>query len=223
MALVTPESVGEAAKALRESGERVSVRGIRLYLGGGSPNQILTILRDLDRSTTSQTYDAPEIPKTVLSSIQKAMTEAGEAATREARQTIKDLEGTQGELGREIQGLETTVSKQEARIKDLLAELAGREKDVAKLESKAEHLLTSKEDAINRLEAQRVEERKRGDALAAKLSDEQKKLAVADTKTQAAMERAEEADLRLSSVSFQLEGAFREMDRLRRQIEQQGE
>lgn len=223
MALVTPESVGEAAKALRETGERVSVRGIRLYLGGGSPNQILTILRDLDETTASQSDAELHIPKAVLGSIRMAMKVAGEEATREAQQTIKDLEGTQGELGREIQGLEATASKQEARIKDLLADLAGREKDVAKLESKVEQLLASKEDAINRLEAQRVEERKRADALATKLADEQRKRSVAEAKTQAAMEKAEEADLRLSSVSFQLDGAFREMEKLRGQLEEKGD
>lgn len=219
MALVTPESVGEAAKALRERGERVSVRGIRLYLGGGSPNQILTILRSLDSSSSAQSDADPVIPQSVLASIQKAMREAGEEATREAQTKIKDLESTQEELGREILDLQSTVSKRDARISDLLADLAGRDKDLAKLESRIEHLLASKEDAINRLEAERVEERKRADTLAAKLADEQRKRAVAETKTEAAMEKAEQADLRLSSVSFQLEGAFREMDKLRRQME----
>ena len=223
MALVTAESVGEAAKSLRESGERVSVRSIRLYLGGGSPNRILNILREVDKTAESQSDADVYIPKAVLGSIRMAMKAAGETATLEAQQTIKDLEATQGELGREIQGLEASASKQDTRIKDLVADLAGREKDVTKLESKVEQLLASKEDAINRLEAQRVEERNRADALAAKLADEQKKRAVAEAKTQAAMEKSEQADLRLSSVSFQLEGAFREMDKLRHQIEEQGE
>lgn len=223
MALVTPESVEEAARSLRESGERVSVRGIRLYLGGGSPNQILNILRSIKDDAASQPDSEPEIPKAVLASIQKAMRAAGEEGAREAQATIKDLESTQGELVREIQGLESTVNQQKTRISNLLAEIAGREKDIAKLESKVEQLLASKEDAINRLEAQRIEERKRADALAAKLSDEQRKRAMAETKTQAAVEKAEEADLRLSSTSFQLEGAFRELDRLRAQLEAKGE
>jgi len=217
MALVTHESVEEAAKALRKSSERVSVRGVRLYLGGGSPNQILTILRHLKQTSAPQSDANIEIPKAVLGSVQKAMREAGEEAAREAQRTIKDLEGTQDELGREIQSLDATVTEQKARRNILLAELAGREKDVAKLESKVEQLLASKEDAINRLETLRQEERKRADTLATRLADEQRKLAVAETKTQAAMERAEQAELRESSSSFQLEGAFRELAKLRRQ------
>jgi predicted RNase H-like nuclease (RuvC/YqgF family) len=217
MALVTHESVEEAAKALRKSSERVSVRGVRLYLGGGSPNQILTILRHLKQTSAPQSDANIEIPMAVLGSIQKAMREAGEEAAREAQRTIKDLEGTQDELGREIQSLDATVTEQKARRNILLAELAGREKDVAKLESKVEQLLASKEDAINRLETLRQEERKRADTLATRLADEQRKLAVAETKTQAAMERAEQAELRESSASFQLEGAFRELAKLRRQ------
>lgn len=219
MALVTPESVEEAARSLRESGERVSVRGIRLYLGGGSPNQILTILRSLNDNASSNSDPEPEVPKAVLASIQKAMREAGEDASREAQAKIKDLEGTQGELSKEIQELQATVLKRDNRISDLLAELAGREKDLAKLESRVEHLLASKADAINRLDAERAEERKRADKLAAQLAEEQRNRAVAETKAEAARDRADEADLRLSSVSFQLEGAFREMDKLRSQLE----
>lgn len=224
MALITPESVGEAAKALRAEGEKVSVRNVRLYLGGGSPNQILTILRALnDNASDSDAGKAAAIPDEVLSSIRKAMTQAGDAATKAAQAEIRDLLTTQKELSREVQGLSAENGKLQNKVKAILVDLAGREKDVAFLESKVEQLRASKLDAMNKLERERKDERERGDKLAAKLADEQRKRAIAETKTEAAMEKAEQADLRLSSVSFQLEGAFRELEKLRAQLEKNGE
>ena len=83
MANITPDRVFAAADALEASGSRVSVRSVRDYLGGGSPNQITPLLASWRARKPS--VAAPEIqldPRIVQLIAEQVRAAAGEAAVR---------------------------------------------------------------------------------------------------------------------------------------------
>jgi colicin import membrane protein len=109
MANITPDRVFAAADALEASGSRVSVRSVRDYLGGGSPNQITPLLASWRARKPS--VAAPEIqldPRIVQLIAEQVRAAAGEAAVRaderanEAEDTLTLCQQENSELAEQL-------------------------------------------------------------------------------------------------------------------------
>lgn len=120
MALVTFESVAEAANTLVTAGVRPSVRAVIAHLGGGSPNTVLQHLaewkagRPLVRPVDI-TLDA-RIALAIGEQMQRVAAEASAAAEERAADTADNLEAlSEAQHGLEQQIAELTAERNAAR------------------------------------------------------------------------------------------------------------
>lgn len=169
MKLVTFESVSEAAEALQSSEQRASVRNVVNYLGGGSPNQVLSFLQDWKAGRPTITDSAFEIPEEALSGIRNAMTQAASKAAKGAEERASELEENQVELQSEISEIKRVSDDQREQIAELVDSLASKDKDLTRMSDDLARLEESKAGTIASITAERQAERDRADDLADRL------------------------------------------------------
>lgn len=95
MAIVSFETVAEAANALVAAGQRASVRAVIAHLGGGSPNAVLKYLREWKAGRpivrpSDTTLDA-RITTAIVEQMQRVAVDAAAAAEERATGTEEDL------------------------------------------------------------------------------------------------------------------------------------
>jgi len=120
MVYATSEAVAEAVTKIEAEGGRVSVRSVRASLGGGSPNQINSLLKPYRTAKANRlktiSIDA-RLSKAITEFVEKAVAEATaelESQLREAEQDNELLANEVRELG---EGNATLKSKLDAADK----------------------------------------------------------------------------------------------------------
>jgi chromosome segregation ATPase len=133
---VTKESVAAAAQALTDAGQRPTVRGVILHLGGGSPNAVLPLLNAWKKENEPQLDAIGALDPLISALISNQISSAGsslirrledmkadaEVAAAAARQTEAQLVEANDQLLRAKIKLEA-VSKLEAEVKELTEQL----------------------------------------------------------------------------------------------------
>lgn len=168
--LVSLETVFEAAKILTENGHNPSVRNVKNYLGGGSPNEILAHLREW-RAGRPQVVDTViEVPEVTLNALRDAMSGAAEKASKiaeakaaELEETVEDLRGEINDLAQLNTALNSEVVTHEKRIGQLSAENT-------KAVEQLDQVKATRRETEGRLSDERDRERQRAETLAEALS-----------------------------------------------------
>ena len=123
MATVTSERVYAAADTLEASGTRVSVRTVRDYLGGGSPNQITPLLASWRARkpavAAAEIQLDPRIGQLIAEQVRVA---AGDAATRaderaaEAEDTLTLCQQENTELAEQLEAVSRALEEARAKV-----------------------------------------------------------------------------------------------------------
>lgn len=114
--LVTAAAVAQACVAIKADGKEPSVRSVRAWLGGGSPNDISPLLTDWKKGV--RVIEAPpiQINKAIHDAIAEQIRSTADAAQREATESLAALES-------DVEELTQAGRVAEARAKFLDAEL----------------------------------------------------------------------------------------------------
>jgi colicin import membrane protein len=92
MAIVTFETVAQAAEALQQGGSRPSVRALIAALGGGSPNSVLKHLREWQAGRPLVKPSDAEIDDAILAAIRKQIDRSAQAGAAVAEARAADAE-----------------------------------------------------------------------------------------------------------------------------------
>lgn len=130
MALVTFETVAQAADALAKAGQRTSVRVVTEALGGGSPNDVLPFLREWKAGRPlikpSERSMNPRISAVISEEIEIAAATAAAAAEEKAASVEEDLQAVSDEQNRSKQHIARLTAELEQatnQVTDLLEQL----------------------------------------------------------------------------------------------------
>jgi outer membrane murein-binding lipoprotein Lpp len=111
--LVTPASVASVAKSLHQEGvalDKITVRAVREYLGGGSLSTIAEYLRTAKQSLTN-----PELGLVVgpgpIAAMEARLHEVAAMVTREARARIAQLEQENAQLREQLKAAEREIDQ----------------------------------------------------------------------------------------------------------------
>lgn len=174
--LVTFESVANACEAIIAEDDSPSVRKIKNYLGGGSPNAILTHYREWQAGRPQVTDNVIEVSETTLNAIRGDMNRAQTKAAEVAEARASQLEEIVEDLRGEIAGLQHKSADQVELIEEQERQITGLTADNAKLMDQVEQVKESKREAEQRLTAERDQERQRAEGLAEELATAKHKL-----------------------------------------------
>ena len=200
--IATKEAVFAACEAIKAAGNRVSVRAVQAYLGGGSPNSVTEYLRDwrqnmpLIEARRAIVIDQ-RIHDLIAEQLEKAAKDARSDADAECAAAIADYE-LLATTGRELEQLTEQQAEQ-------LAAAAEREQHDA--------------GVIEQLRADA--EKTRADAAAAIASAKAEAAeAVAKAQGEAAAERAKNDDLarQLGASQTRADGLASKVDELMKQV-----
>lgn len=215
--LVTVESVAAVREKLLAAKQRPSVRAVIRELGGGSPNDVAPILRELESKQ-------PAV-KTVMEQVSKAYSEiADRAATAEENyaqmleasaaheRRIKDLESLlagaradvqrhTGELSARTEELAQVRKEAAGRVQDIEARLAAAQQQAADLEHRVARAESQAKEADGRVEEIRASSEKRGAQLQAEIEKLREQLATVTQERNTASEAAAVAKASLAGES----------------------
>ena len=162
--LITYETVASAAEALREEGKNPSVRLVKRYLGGGSPNSILKHLNDWKAGRPLIRVSEIDIDDAVIDGIRQQMARVAEGAAKGAEERAAGIE-------EDLQTVSEALHEAEQRIEALEKELAqareatqAAERERQKIQEMAEHDSLNAAQALEVAQSRLQEERERGDA-----------------------------------------------------------
>jgi len=157
MANITPDRVFAAADALEASGSRVSVRSVRDYLGGGSPNQITPLLASWRARKPS--VAAPEIqldPRIVQLIAEQVRAAAGEAAVRaderanEAEDTLTLCQQENSELAEQLATTLRALDEARAKVEQQAGTISEIREEIERVRSEAEEEVEEADTRANR-------------------------------------------------------------------------
>jgi len=157
MANITPDRVFAAADALEASGSRVSVRSVRDYLGGGSPNQITPLLASWRARKPS--VAAPEIqhdPRIVQLIAEQVRAAAGEAAVRaderanEAEDTLTLCQQENSELAEQLATTLRALDEARAKVEQQAGTISEIREEIERVRSEAEEEVEEANTRANR-------------------------------------------------------------------------
>jgi len=174
--LVTFESVAEACEALTADEQKPSVRKVKNYLGGGSPNEILTHLREWQAGRPQVTDNVIEVSETTLNAIRRDMASAGTKAGERAEAKAAEMAETVEELQSEVTDLQRRRDALEDQIEAQAADIGGLSAENSRLVDQVRQVQAAKVEAEERLTAERNQERERAEKLAEDLATARSKL-----------------------------------------------
>ncbi|MCG5525962.1 DNA-binding protein [Ectothiorhodospira haloalkaliphila] len=174
--LITYETVASAAEALREEGKTPSVRLVKRYLGGGSPNSILKHLSDWKAGRPLIRVSEIDIDDTVIDGIRQQMARVAEGAAKGAEERAAGVE-------EDLRTVSEALHEAEQRIQALETELAQAreatqtaEREGQKIGEMAEHDARKAAQALEVAHSRLQEERERGDTARQDLAQAQVRL-----------------------------------------------
>lgn len=157
MANVTPDRVYAAADALEASGSRVSVRSIRDYMGGGSPNQITPLLASWRARkpavAAAEIQLDPRIGQLIAEQVRIA---AGEAATRaderasEAEDTLALCQQENSELVEQLEAATRALDESRARADQQAGTISEIREEIERVRREADEEVQEAENRANR-------------------------------------------------------------------------
>jgi chromosome segregation ATPase len=176
MAKANFENVAAAASELQKNGERVTVRTVTTHLGGGSPNDITTFLREWRAGRPSITDSVLEIPAVTLDGIRAAMMQASEKSATLAESKASEFEENEGALQSEIVSLQKELAASNLEKTELTEHLVQQNVDIAVIQKEVERLEITKADGVSAAEKDRDNERQRANDLLDQLIDSKAQL-----------------------------------------------
>jgi chromosome segregation ATPase len=174
--LVTYDTVKEAADALEADGQRASVRNVRQFLGGGSPNAISLHLNERKAGRPSITDSAYEIPEGFLEAVRELLRGVGEKAGKLSEEKAAALQDDLLLLQEEVTELESDKRGLAVRIDEQTGELAHRDRQISRLGDDLDRVKQAAAENNERLTREKQAERERADVLADRLAKAESQL-----------------------------------------------
>ncbi len=206
--LVSVKTVKEAIAKLREQGDRPSNRKIRQILGGGSPNEIQAILKQIDEAEGVGVALSVELPDSLQSAILDGINTLISEATAELRNQVNATQIGQTEALDELEQAQTQLTNLKAQLEQYSDKLKVKSQQIESLEKYVDDLKVERQQLIEAGEYARTESAKaqmqleRADQAAAKcearLSEVEKKLEMERDLRHSAEIRAAAAEARMS-------------------------
>jgi colicin import membrane protein len=170
MAIVTFETVAQAAEALQQAGSRPSVRALIAALGGGSPNSILRHLHEWQAGRPLVKVSEAEIDPGILAAIRnqidRAAAEAAaiaEARAADAEDNLQLYVDAQTAAEQQIANLTAELDQARAQVSDISEQLTAAQRDA---ENERQHATATAAALRSELSEERERTNQAGAALA---------------------------------------------------------
>ena len=217
MALVTFDSVAEAAQSLVDAGSKASVRAVIAALGGGSPNAVLPLLNEWKagrpRVTAADIALDPRIAGLIAEQISNASAQAAKVAEEKAADIQADAEAI-AEAGREA---EAKAAALELALAEAQAEIATRGRAFEDLETDRARDVRDAQEKITTLQAQIAGERQRADEAVQTVAKDEVRLQ-AIPKLEAEVQRLAQAGQNAAVLDAKLVDALAVIEDLRQRL-----
>ncbi|MEZ4600763.1 MAG: hypothetical protein R2940_13320 [Syntrophotaleaceae bacterium] len=207
---VTLKTVQEAITTLQSQGERISQRKIRTFLGGGNPNEINRLLKQIEAADSDGIELPAELPPTLVKALLAEVTNLVIKATESLRKEVEKTQSRESEALEDLTKSEQKVETLEKQLKEVIdeanrgrqeaektaaisaREIADLKNRVGPLEAERKHLIEAGERA--RMEAARALTRAESDCQSLEKADARaRELEVQLTKMQEEKFQAERA------------------------------
>lgn len=217
MALVTFESVAEAAQSLLDEGSKASVRAVIARLGGGSPNAVLPLLNEwkAGRPSIRATDIAldPRIAGLIAEQISTASAQAAKSAEEKAADVQADAEAV-AEAGREA---EAKAAELERALDAAKAEILTKGRALEDLATERARDGQEAQEKITTLQAQIDGERQRADLAVQTVAKDEVRLQ-AIPKLEAEVQRLAQVDQKAAVLEAKLVDAKALIEDLRQRL-----
>lgn len=217
MALVSFESVAEAAESLVKDGGKASVRAVIAVLGGGSPNAVLPLLNEWKSGRplvrASDIALDPRIAGLIAEQISTASAQAAKAAEDKAADVQADAEAV-AEAGREA---EARASELEQTLEQAQLEVSSKARALEDLAVERARDGQLAQEKITALMAQVDGERQRADAAVQTVAKDEVRLQ-AIPKLEADVQRLAAFEQSSAVLTAKLEDAQAVIDDLRQRL-----
>lgn len=174
--LVTYESVKEAADALEAEKQRASVRNVRQFLGGGSPNAISGFLNERKAGRPAITDSAYEIPEDFLEAVRTLLRDVGEKAGKLSEEKAAAVQDDLLLLQEEVADLEADKKAQAETLVGEAETRAQLERQIARITDDLDRVKQGAAENSDRLTREKQAERERADGLADRLAKAESQL-----------------------------------------------
>ncbi|MQT98134.1 DNA-binding protein [Pseudomonas helleri] len=217
MALVTFESVAEAAQSLLDEGSKASVRAVIAKLGGGSPNAVLPLLNEWKagrpRVTAADIALDPRIAGLIAEQISTASAQAAKTAEEKAADVLADAEAV-AEAGRLA---ESKAAELELALDAAKAEILTKSRALEDLATERTRDATDAQEKISTLQAQIAGERQRADLAVQTVAKDEVRLQ-AIPKLEAEVQRLAHVDQKAAVLEAKLIDAQALIEDLRQRL-----
>lgn len=217
MALVTFESVAEAAQSLLDEGSKASVRAVITKLGGGSPNAVLPLLNEWKagrpRVTAADIALDPRIAGLIAEQISTASAQAAKTAEEKAADVLADAEAV-AEAGRLA---ESKAAELELAMDAAKAEILTKSRALEDLATERTRDATDAQEKITTLQAQIAGERQRADEAVQTVAKDEVRLQ-AIPKLEAELQRLAQVDQKAAVLEAKLDDAQALIEDLRQRL-----
>ena len=217
MALVSFESVAEAAESLVKDGGKASVRAVIAVLGGGSPNAVLPLLNEWKagrpRITASDIALDPRIAALIAEQITTASAQAAKSAEEKAADVQADAEAV-AEAGRDA---EAKAAELEQALKEASAQVQAKSRALEDLATERARDAQIAQEKFTTLQAQFDSERQRADHAVQTVAKDEVRLQ-AIPKLEAEVLRLGQVDQQAAVLTAKLDDAVALIEDLRQRL-----
>lgn len=154
--LVTVKTVQQAVAKLQSQGERPSNRRIRHILGGGSPNEIQAILRQIEEAEGAGVSLPIELPGSLQSSLLTSINSMITAATAGLMKRVEDAIAGQTDALDELEQAQEQLEKLRAQLDHSLDQLKFEQQRTKGLDKQIDELKIERQQLIEAGEVART-------------------------------------------------------------------
>ena len=153
--LVTLQAVQNAINTLKSKDEKITQRKIRNILGGGSPNAINQLLKQIEAADSAGIWLPAELPTTITQSILNEITNLVFKATEALRSEVKKAQSRESEAIEDFEKSELRADALEKQLQEVMDRATRDRQEAEKSDALAQKEIENLKNSIESLQDER--------------------------------------------------------------------